>query len=348
METEEIRTKRCSQCREEKPINDFNKHIRKKDGYDAMCIDCKRKLKGKFKGQGNCWGNITFEDCKYYSDKCKTRVEFHRDHLAHYSMAKKNNWLDKLIPIEIITSKVCSKCKKEKPIYKFHNTKGNKVTGKMSICMDCAKIMSEKQLKEHTRIPYDKCKVKAEKCKSRKEFALKYSKYYTSSRLNKWLDDFFPATKYERKRVIYSYVFPDNSVYIGLTCQPKQRHHQHMTTENSTVFQYMNRTLQIPEWNILTDFVDQNESKKLEGYYLNRYKKRGYSILNKAKTGCIGGGILTVTIDKSIEFAKQCKTRTEMCKKHRRYYDLLLSEGLIDKYFKRYVRDSYVTDNETV
>lgn len=331
--------KRCSQCRIEKPLLAFHTHIRKKGGYDSMCIECKKELKGKFKGHANQWDHITFDDCKYYADRCKTRAEYLRDYLAHYSIAKKNKWLDILIPIETTSLKVCSCCNKEKTITEFYNTKGNTVDGKTSTCKECNKIKSKKLIKEWSKITHEECKIKSELCKSKKEFALKYNKYYNSSRVNKWLDEFYPALKYDRNRVIYSYVFSDNCVYVGLTCQPKQRHRQHMSMDKSSVFQYMDKTGQIPEWNILTGYVDQIESKRLERLYIKRYKTKGYSILNKAEPGGLGGGVNTITIERAIELAKKCKTRSEMWKKSSRLYNLLRENRLLDKYFERYNKD---------
>jgi hypothetical protein len=44
----ELKVKKCTICKEEKPINKFNKNKRKKDGLNTLCKDCSRKRSRKY------------------------------------------------------------------------------------------------------------------------------------------------------------------------------------------------------------------------------------------------------------------------------------------------------------
>ena len=117
---------------------------------------------------------------------------------------------------------------------------------------------------------------------------------YNSSCKYGWIDEITShmlhlGDKY--KRCIYSYEFDDNSVYIGLTCDLDRRNIQHYSDIKSSVYIHMNKTGIIPNVVKLTDYIEVTDAQKMEYIFLKKYKDSGYNILNKIKTGGIGGSI---------------------------------------------------------
>jgi predicted GIY-YIG superfamily endonuclease len=100
-----------------------------------------------------------------------------------------------------------------------------------------------------------------------------------------------------KQRVIYSYEFKNNNtVYIGLTCDIVRRHNAHMGKEkkygevSSPVYKFMNESGEFPKFKILTKKpIKEENAPKSEDYYINKYRKNGWIIMNKAKAGSLGG-----------------------------------------------------------
>ena len=113
-------------------------------------------------------------------------------------------------------------------------------------------------------------------------------------------------------RLIYVYEFSDNHAYVGLTFDIKERNRIH--TEKGSVYKHILKTGLKP---ILKygQYVDVIDAIRLEGETVEMYKKNGWNILNKTKTGAIGGNIKKWTIDKLKEEALKYKTKTEFKEK---------------------------------
>ena len=101
----------------------------------------------------------------------------------------------------------------------------------------------------------------------------------------------------KHKRMVYGYFFPiSNAVYIGLTYNINERNKQHLIIDvdekkQTTVAKYINETQEKPELVKFTDYIDVQEAQKKEGEYVDSFKKEGYLILNKVKTGGLGHGL---------------------------------------------------------
>lgn len=112
-------------------------------------------------------------------------------------------------------------------------------------------------------------------------------------------------------RAIYAWEFPDNHVYVGLTCNLDRRSDQHHTDDNSAVKQYAIKTGLTPTCRIIYDYVPVSEAKRLEGDTLNEYMAQGWKKLNKIKTGGIGAIKAKYTPEYIEELAKSCSSRQE-------------------------------------
>lgn len=117
---------------------------------------------------------------------------------------------------------------------------------------------------------------------------------YQMIRRRKWFDEVCPHLKYSGsyiKRMIYAYEFEDKSVYVGLTCDLKRRHQEHITTNDDIIYKKI--TENKLKYNLVekTDYIDYLEASKKEGEFLNEYVENGWIPLNVSKTGGLGGTI---------------------------------------------------------
>ena len=139
---------------------------------------------------------------------------------------------------------------------------------------------------------------------TRSEFKLNDASAYSSARKNGFLDEICShmiKLGNIKRRCIYSFEFPDNHVYVGLTGNPKKRMIWRMYNEKDSVTKYILKTGLNPIYKQLTDFIDINEASKMEGIFLNKYIENGWCILNIKKTGGVGGDTLYWTKEKCVE-----------------------------------------------
>lgn len=139
------------------------------------------------------------------------------------------------------------------------------------------------------------CEQEARKYNYMFDFRVKSSGAYNKACENGWLDDYIwlkklppKATDYEKNtKYIYSYEFIDkNAVYVGLTNSIIKRDWQHRNSLNSSVYRFAQECNSIiPNIKKLETGVPTTESGKREKYWVDFYKKQGWHLLNRAKTG---------------------------------------------------------------
>lgn len=61
-----MKTKKCSDCNEEKPIKQFTKNHKMSDGYLKRCKDCERIREAKNEGSSG-YAKIYFTHDKFYT-----------------------------------------------------------------------------------------------------------------------------------------------------------------------------------------------------------------------------------------------------------------------------------------
>jgi hypothetical protein len=170
----------------------------------------------------------------------------------------------------------------------------------------------------------EKLQNEANKYKNKGEFQ-KYSETaYIIARRTKCIDDIcshMDSIGNYIKRCIYVYEFSDNSAYIGLTYSFENRHYRHLKESKSPVYK------KIIIHNIpfihkkLTDYIDVDNAKELENYYVTEYKNKNWTILNKAKTGGIGIAKVIWTKEKCLQEALKYNNKKDFYKKsYNAYY----------------------------
>lgn len=133
-----------------------------------------------------------------------------------------------------------------------------------------------------------------------------------------------------KKRLIYSFEFPDNSVYVGLTFDSDGRYKQHQQNVKSAVKKYQTQTGLTPVFKKLTDYVSDTEAIKSEYEFVKNYRNNGWKILNIAKTGGLGSIPIKWTYDVLRKEALKYKSRREFQLKNPKAYGAALRYKIMD------------------
>lgn len=188
------------------------------------------------------------------------------------------------------------------------------------------------------------CRKEASKYESLKEFRENSAGAYRFALKNDLLGEFDWLEKYagvdlgERLWSVYVYELKKKHAYVGLTRCFKTRDNSHRTREGDTLFDFSrSENMKIPSAIIVKSKLTAEEAQKLEGETVEKYKNSGWTLLNKAKTGGLGGGTIKWTEDTCREAAVQCESKHEFWEKFRGAYNRALEFGWIEDYdwFKR-------------
>lgn len=210
----------------------------------------------------------------------------------------------------------------------------------------------------------EKIKETAAKYNSKTEF---YKDYKYLQRLiwkkNLYNDVFNEYTKLGSKynRCIYAFEFSDNYVYIGLTYNLDKRKQQHLHNKNSQVFKHIQLTNTQFILKQLTDYVDCFTASNLETEYLTLYKKQGWNILNKAKTGGLGSlkihkeqkksNRIKYNYDIVKNIASKCKTKTEFFTNYSSAYNYALHHNILNdicSHMPKYRHDNWTYESAII
>lgn len=136
------------------------------------------------------------------------------------------------------------------------------------------------------------------KYKSRGEFHDMCGTAYSKARVNGWLDELIwlkdERIHFNENKIdcVYAYEFQEkNAVYVGRTLMRriKTRDREHMFIENDAVYIFAKENnAPIPNIKILEDNITIAEGVEKEGHYVEEYLKKGWSIINRARTGSLG------------------------------------------------------------
>ena len=178
----------------------------------------------------------------------------------------------------------------------------------------------------------ERCRQEALKYNNYTDFRDNSSSACCTIKRNKWTQELcshFIKRGHKYKRFIYSYEFPDNCVYIGLTYDINKRKQKHLST--GTVFNYCNLSGLVPVFKVLTKMpVEVEKASELETIYLEEYKEKNWTILNKVKTGGIGGNNLKWDFETLSQEALKYSTKSEFEKVNSSAYNTALRKGIID------------------
>lgn len=268
---------------------------------------------------------ITFEECHLEALKFNKRIDFLKNKKEYYNICVSNNWLYDICRHMNYSPKgywTKEKCREEALKYKtkmeFKEKSGSAYTKSVrEEWLD--EICSHMEILKHKKGYWtkEKCREEALKYNTRDEFAKAKGWGYQTTIKNGWDIELFDHMKISgnlKKRCIYVYEFNDNSAYVGLTYNFDKRWYKRLLDEHDIVKIYMDKTNLIPKRIQLTDYIESKEASKLETYYFNIYKKNGWNMLNRVKTGSLGGDEIKWTYEICKEVALKYKTNNDFLK----------------------------------
>jgi hypothetical protein len=241
---------------------------------------------------------LTKEECLVEIKKYQTRTEFRKKSHRAYTACKENNW--HLEEIEKLSVKLNRNWTKEKcwALAKKYFTKTEFITNHRGAYIFALRRGWKDEICSHMKPHFTfwtkhKCKIEALKYKSRSEYARENGSSYQFAM--KQGEDFMSSIcshmvikGNQYKRMIYAYEFADNHVYIGLTYNEQKRRDEHLVDKRGPVARHISKTGILPDYKKLENYTDVKKAADLEQYYINRYKKEGWSVLNKSKAGALG------------------------------------------------------------
>ena len=90
---------------------------------------------------------------------------------------------------------------------------------------------------------------------------------------------------------------------------------QHLRTPSSSIYRYIIETGLIPTFKIIRGFESEKKAQKNEAEVEKMYKENGWCILNRAKTGALGGSYIYWTLERCLIVAKFATSMSDFCKR---------------------------------
>ena len=174
-DAESSQTKVCSRCRFPKPLRDFSKYARKRDGLQSYCKKCMSELEVEY-----------VEKREAYKKECR-RLEF-------YSMP-----MDVRPQPKICSNPNCLLSGIVQPPENFHKSKIHR-TGLMADCVECERERKRKSARLHRKETSDKAR---EKYNSDPEVKAARKRWYEENKdqLNKMTKEWREANKEATRRL---------------------------------------------------------------------------------------------------------------------------------------------------
>ena len=262
------------------------------------------------------------EKCKQEAMKYGTRTEFSKNSNGAYAASIKNGWIDEICSHMIVkwekkwTSKEA--CHKEALKYKTRTEFQRECDGAYTYALRhgfldeiCGHMELVHVVKWNSK---EACHKEALKYNTRKEFQMECDGAYTYALKHGFLDEICSHMEVYGnfyKRCIYAFEFPDNHVYVGLTCNLRRRERDHLSSKGSAVYKHIQDSGVSPQLILVHDYVEKEQAKELEAKTLRIYKENGWVTLNRAKTGAMGALPKKWTKELCMSMLKKCHSLTE-------------------------------------
>lgn len=242
-----------------------------------------------------------YDNAKNESLKYKYKTDLLRNCHSCFTACKNNGWLDEFFPEKKLTYNditlemvidIANECvgNKDTFIRKFSAyDKAAKLNGWMDTVDN---IIGTIKRNPPGYLTKEMIVLEAAKYETRADFRRYNYPYYKKAYKSGWLEELdknFKPAGHEYSRAIYVFEFQESNVcYVGLTYNFTKRKNGH--SKSGPVFGYVVKTGESYIFKELTEFVHIDEAKRLEAYYIDKYRNEGWNMLNSAKAGAIGYG----------------------------------------------------------
>ena len=261
-------------------------------------------------------GYWTKDRCKQIASNYSVNKEFREQETACYDACCRNGWVAELTQHMTKRNKdpgYWTKARCRKVISKY-STKKEFRKENYDCYRACQKngwvieltqhLLQKKPLGYWTK---EKCRLAALECASKTSFQAKYSKAYAMCLENGWLDDFCEHMKIKgtgSPRCIYTFRFR-KEIYVGLTDNFRRRKKEHK--EHGSTYQKLAKKGKVI-FKQETNYISEKKAQRKESQLLIFYQNKGFKILNKAKTGALGGTEIIYTKEICKEEASRHRT----------------------------------------
>ena len=261
-------------------------------------------------------GYWNYENCYNEALKYSTTCDFRRKSQTAYKTAKESEWIkdynwlenslntsnSKRIKWDYQSCYDLAKTCTSKSDMKGKNDRAYMVALKNKWFSDYTWFYTTDELRRKTRPSrvkwtYEKAFVIASKYNKMSDFRKDNPSLYTICNRKKWINDFDwlgrSGIDVLSSDNVYAYLFKElNSVYVGRTIHPQERHKSHCTSDKSSVYIFaLKNQIKIPEMTILESNMPVEKGLEKEEEYIERFKKEGWIIINKAKVGVKSGSV---------------------------------------------------------
>lgn len=312
--------------------------LRINNWLDDACLHMSRPKNDNIK-----W---TFDECKNEALNYKTLKEFRLKRGGAYRIARQNNWLNE------VCSHMAKNEYKKQIIWTFENCYNDalKYNTRIEFCRKsraygaCRRNGWLNEVCKHMEKPYaSKFKWSKERClllalnyNTRAEFKSNEYNAYNAAKYNGWLDEIckdMVRCGDRKHKCIYSYEFSDNYVYVGLTYNLDIRDRSRKYKNNDAVTKHRNDSGLVPIRKQLTEYVPVNIAINLEGEYLEKYINEGWFILNKCKTGSIGGYNTVWNYNRVKSIVSKYEDLESLILNDKYLYEIIKNKGWVNSLF---------------
>ena len=176
----------------------------------------------------------------------------------------------------------------------------------------------------------ENCATEAKKYRTRKEFMKSSNGAYAGALKNGWLDEIcshMHVTGNRFHRAIYVWEFDDKSAYIGLTYDYKTRYQQHL--KKGPVYKKLKGTS--GKFKKLNVFYEPIEAQLQEQKLIEKYRKKGWKILNRVKAGALGSVDSMWDLEGCMFAAYSCDKYEDFHTHFRAAYKSVIRNGWLDE-----------------
>jgi predicted GIY-YIG superfamily endonuclease len=170
---------------------------------------------------------------------------------------------------------------------------------------------------------------KAKQYKTRTEFKLACGAMHNVLYRNNLLEEacsHMETLGHKYKRYVYE-IRLENTIYIGLTFNPKKREHDHISYGIKAVKELFQKGAVLV---IVSDLLEPKKAGEIERKLIQDYKEKGFNVINSKRGGSLGACKLKWTKEEVTKEALKYKTKSDFIKGAPTAYGKALKE----KYLK--------------